>query len=405
MRILVSVCLLSTALLMSECLLAAGEDIPGVTDDAVRIGMIADLTGPLASIGQEASAGVRLYLRHINDQGGVHGRKLELIVEDDGYQPPRTIAAFRKLVDRDRVFCFVGNVGSSTTMATFPLLQQEQIPLLLPLAPNSMMYTPPRRYVFSLEPAYAIQAWIILKYILDIEGAESPRLAVLYQDDDYGNDGLRGLREAAAYHELPIVAETSYRAGSVNFSTQVLNLKQSGATHVVLWTVIRETAAVLRQAQQLGWHPRFIGGAPTADERVIELAGVASHGFKAVRAIEFWSDAGKARQYHHLIRRYDPGFRPRYYHAVGFGIAQTLVEGLKRAGPDLTREDLVDAMEGFREWDEWLGPPLTYGPNLRGGMNTSAFVARADTTEMRFMPVTDWIHLEMPEQRTREGVE
>ena len=394
---------LLAVLMVSVVTLVAAVDVPGVTEDKIRVGMIADLTGPVALGGQEISAGARLYVQHINHQGGVHGRQIELLVEDDGYQPPRTIAALRKLVDRDRVFCFVGNVGSSTTMATFPLLQQEQIPLLFPLAFNTSMYTPPRRYVFALDPTYAIQSWIMVKYILDIEYAESPRLAVLYQDDDYGRDGLRGLRDAAAHHDLPIVAEASYRAGAVDFSTQVLNLKQSGATHVILWTLIREAAAILREARQMGWHPQFIGGNTTGDDQVVELAGSASRGFKATALVDIWGDSEKARQYHRLIEKYDPGHRPVQYHSGGFAVAQGLVEVLRRAGRNLTREKLVEAAESFRGWDGGLGPPMTYGPNLRGGKSTAAIMIEADIEQMRFVRATDWIPFEMPDRLAQKG--
>ena len=181
---------------------AAEEDVPGVTDDRILVGMTNDLTGPLAFIGQQSSAGARLYLQHINEQGGVHGRRIELLVEDDGYQPARTVAAFRKLLDRDRVFCFVGNMGSSTTMATLPLVERERVPVVMPLNYNSRMSTPHKRYIFALDPNYPIQSWIMVKYIAEVEKkqgeAESPRLAVIYQDDDYGRDGLQGLRAAAA---------------------------------------------------------------------------------------------------------------------------------------------------------------------------------------------------------------
>ncbi|MCZ6632076.1 MAG: ABC transporter substrate-binding protein, partial [bacterium] len=172
---------LSLAVLLMAATPASSD--PGVTDTSVKVGMIADLTGPIAFVGQEATAGARIYLQHINEQGGVHGRKIELIVEDDGYQPPRTIAAFRKLVDRDRIFCFVGNIGSPTTVATFPFVKRERIPLILPLSGATPMTTPPKRYVFGWDPSYAMHSWIIVKYIREIQKAPSARLAILYQDD------------------------------------------------------------------------------------------------------------------------------------------------------------------------------------------------------------------------------
>lgn len=390
--------LIVLALLFTGFSWSFAEEVPGVTDTAIRVGMITDLTGPLAFVGQEASAGARLYLDHINAGGGVHGRKIELIVEDDGYQPPRTIAAFRKLVDQDRVFCFAGNMGTSTTTATFPFIERERIPLIAPGTFASAMHTPPKQYLFAKDPSYNIQAWIIAKYILEVEKADAPRLAVLYQDDDYGQDGLRGLREAAEHYGLPIVAEESYKKGAVDFSTQVLNLRKADPTHVVLWAVYREAAAVLKEARMADWHPQFIGGLPVADDKTLELAGADAEGLLALQSIDLQSQDEPMKQYRELVSKYTPDHRLSFYHALGFESAQALVEGLERAGRELNRENLVEAMESFKEWNGSIGPPLTYGPGLRGGQNTSAFMVRADVANKTFVRATDWIRFERPAQ-------
>ncbi|MBI2503828.1 MAG: ABC transporter substrate-binding protein, partial [Candidatus Latescibacteria bacterium] len=385
-KLLVVLALISTGFAWSFA-----EEVPGVTDSTIRVGMITDLTGPLAFVGQEASAGARLYLDQVNEQGGVYGRKIDLIVEDDGYQPPRTIAAFRKLVDQDRVFCFAGSMGSSTTTATFPFIERERIPLIAPLTFASAMHTPPKQYLFAMDPSYNIQAWIIVKYLLEVEKAQSPRLAVLYQDDDYGQDGLKGLREAAAHYNLPIVAEESYKKGAVDFSTQIFNLRKADPTHVVLWTVYREAAAVLKEARMADWHPQFIGGLPIADDKTLELAGTDAEGLLALQIIDFQSQDELMKQYRELLKKHAPDHRLSLYHAGDFWSAQALVEGLERAGRDLTREKLVEAMESFKGWDGSIGPPLSYGPNLRGGKNTSAFLVRADVANKTFVRATDWI--------------
>ncbi len=145
---------------------ANGEGHQGVTDDTIRVGMITDLTGPVAFLGQEISAGAKLYFDHVNEQGGVHGRKIELIVEDDGYQPARTVAAYRKLVDLDDVFCFVGNLGTPTTLAIMPMLEREKIPLVGPVAFSSSIYTPPRRYVFASSMSYRMASWVMAEHVV-----------------------------------------------------------------------------------------------------------------------------------------------------------------------------------------------------------------------------------------------
>jgi len=377
---------------------AQADSVPGVTDDKILVGMTADLTGPVAFIGQQISAGARLYLDHFNAQGGVHGRQIELRVEDDGYQPPRAVAAFRKLLNRDKVFCFASNLGTPTTMATLPLIERERVPLVWPATFSSQMAIPAKRYVFGLDPNYQVESWLIAQYIVEVEKAAAPRLAVLYQDDDMGLDGLKGLREAAAHYGLPIVAEESYKRGAVDFGTQTLNMRKADPTHVVLLTVYREGAAIMKEADQAGWKPQFIGWLPNAEGKTVELAGAAAEGFIGLGIVDFDSDFEPMQLYQELVAQYTPDLRTGLYHVYGFSIAQVLVEGLQRAGRDLTREKLVEAMETFDGWDGSILPPVTYGPDLRGGDFTSAFMMKADVANKRMVRASDWLHFERPTQ-------
>ncbi len=384
---------------------ARADDVPGVTDDKILVGTIADLTGPVAFAGQQGSAGMRLYLKHINEQGGVHGRQIELRVEDDGYSPPRTVAAFRKLLDRDGVFCFASNGGTAPTMATLKLIERERVPVVMPFTWSSQMSIPAKRYVFAMDPNYQVESWIIAQYIAEAETTESPRLAVVYQDDDAGQDGLKGLREAAAHYGLPLVAEEGYKRGAIDFSTQTLNIKKADPTHVVLLTINREAAAIMKEAHQAGWKPQFIGWVPSTDDKTVELAGRAAEGFLGLGIVDLASDAKPMQLYRDLLAQYAPNERPSIYHTVAFGIAQTLVEGLQRAGRDLTREKLVEALETLDHWDGSVLPPITYGPNLRGGNFSSAFMKKADVKNKRMVRTSDWLHFKRSTQvATEKGV-
>jgi len=382
---------LATAGIISASSVALAE--PGVTDDEILVGSITDLTGPGALFGQEISKGARFYLKHVNDQGGVHGRKIRLIVEDDGYKPARSVATFRKLVDRDRVFCLAFNLGSSCNLAIFPSVERERVPLVAPACYNSAMHTPPRRYVFALDPSYTAQAWIAARYIKEMSGAENPRVAVFYQDDDYGLEGLKAVREACAHYGIPFVGKAGYKRAAVEFSAQVLSLKQANPTHVIVWTLVREAAAVLRKARELDWHPQFIGGNPTSDERIVELAGEAAEGLLAVTPADLWAEPPppSLQLFREMKAQLDPEGTSRTLQLFGFLGARILVEGLQRAGRDLTREGLVEALETLKGWGDGLGPPITYGPGLRGGKHTGAYIARADLGRGIMSVFTDWI--------------
>jgi branched-chain amino acid transport system substrate-binding protein len=282
----------------------------------------------------------------------------------------------------------------------FPFLEREGAPLIFPLALNSAMCTPPRRCVFTVDPSYRTQPWIMVKHLVEAEQEDAPRLAILYQDDDYGRDGLEGLREAAAWYGLPIVGEESHRRGAVDFGTQVLNLRQADPTHVILFTVIRETASVLKEAHRLGWAPRFIGASPAGIDRVVELAGEAAAPFTAISVFVPRGNppTDQLASYLDLVGQHDPERTHFIYHAYGFSAAQLLVEGLRRAGPELSRDTLINALEGLAGWSDWLlGAPVTYGPGVRGGGPTAAFMVKADTARQVMVRYTDWIHFEKPD--------
>jgi len=402
MRRLWCIVLFATLILASCSRKTTG--VVGVTPDTIRVGMIGDLSGPLAILGQEISAGARLYFQYVNDQGGVHGRKIKFLVEDDGYQPPRTLAACRKLLDRDQVLCFVANIGTATTLAIESVLQNERVPLVGAMTFSSVVFNPPRRYIFGFFGTYRMESWIMLNYIRDHSQGVKPRIGVIYQDDDFGQDGLKGAREAAAYYGLDLAAAEGYKRGATDFSTQVLNLKRANVTHVLLWTVLREAAAVLKEARQLDWRPQFLGNHTFADDKIVELAGEAAKNLMALGSGDVLASTQGMTFYRELIRRYTPSQTPRAYHATGFTAAQGLVEALKRAGRDVNREKLIEALESFREWDEnCYGIPTTYGPGQRVGTTMQVLLTRTEVAQKRLVADPEPIRFTMPADWTRAG--
>lgn len=371
--------------------LFGSREAPGVSDTEILVGQVCDLTGPLAFLGKELNHGAALYFRRVNDEGGVHGRKIRLVAEDDGYQPIRAVEAARKLLDKDRVFSLILTLGTATSEALFPIVQREGVPLIGPASESGTMAFPFKKYVFFASTPYSYQAVVIVDYIVRDIKAKNPRIAILYQDDDYGADGLRGFHEAVKEYSLAPAAEVPYKVGTVDFSSHVRKLREANPDFVILWTVLRETAAVLKEAHKLGWDPQFIGASPAADPMVLKIAGESAEfgkGFIAVHVhyLEHGDSAG-AREYQELIRKYDPGHPLGFYDFAGAGVAKILVEGLTRAGKDLTREKLVKSLETLTAWESGYGPPLTYSKDSRAGARLAYLIkARGG----RYEAITDW---------------
>lgn len=376
----------------------------GVTDDSIRVGMTTDLTGPLAFVGQEMSEGARLFLRHVNDQGGVHGRKIDLLVEDDAYQPQRTIAAVRKLIDRDEVFCFVANLGTAGALATESLLQREGVPLLFPATWSSVVYDPPRDFIFGSSPSYRLQSWMIAKLIVGESNEAPARLGVIFQDDDFGRDGLKGLREAVDYFGLELVAEESYQRGAIDFSSQVLNLRRAGSTHVILWTVLREAASILREAHQLNWEPEFFGSFVLGDDQIVKLTGETAANLQVLTAGDLRGKTEGMNFFRRLRDQYSEKDDSSLYQLMGFIAAQGLVEALDRAGPQPDRRKLVQALESFRGWDDNVFElPFTYGPGVRGGSEIKVYLASPDLEKQQLTVSKESIRFEIPANLQKAG--
>jgi branched-chain amino acid transport system substrate-binding protein len=161
-------------------------------------------------MGKGVSGGADTYFKMINDQGGVHGRKIVYLVEDDGYSPPKAVAAAKKLVEGDQVFSIFMVLGSAQSLAMYPTLERAGVPLIQPATQASTIAYPPTKYLFHADPNYIVQAKIGMDYAVKELKMEKPKVAVVYQDDEPGQDWLKGVKEACAHYKLEVVAEASY---------------------------------------------------------------------------------------------------------------------------------------------------------------------------------------------------
>jgi branched-chain amino acid transport system substrate-binding protein len=377
----------------------AGWAEDGVTINEIKIGTTTDLSGPIAFMGKGVTDGAKLYFQYINDQGGIYGRKITFLIEDDGYQPPRAVQGAKKLTTKDKIFCMFMNLGSAQVNAMYPLMEADGIPIVAPATQNQEMGVPPRKFLFLADTHYTAQGKLALEYIVEKMGEKKPKLACIYQDDTPGHDWRNGVQQGAKYYHLEVL-DLPYKRGAVDFSSQMAKCKEAGITHCMIWSLVREPAILMKEAQRLQYKPTYFYANPSVNKKVLELAGDALTYNNKVYAtnimIDPYRDKTPAVQlFEKNCAKYKTATLENSYHIYGYQAAITLVEGLKKAGKDLTRAGLIKALESFNKFDNGIMAPITWGPNLRaGGHSIKMFQAK----EGDWHAITPgWIYSKIPE--------
>jgi len=363
---------------------------PGVTDTEILIGSVQDLSGPLKELGAILPSGSNMYFQYINDQGGVHGRSIKMLVEDHQYNPQKAVAATKKLVEKDQVFCLYQILGTSPCEAIRSILSETGTPLIAPATNSGTMSDLSRvagDLIFHTDTGYDIQGEILVDYILNQNS--DAKIGIVYQDDDYGENVLVGIARAEEEHEITVQKE-SYQRGAIDFKGQTMNLLKGGCTDVIIAGIVREPVTVMKTAEAMNYKPNFFGTGPTVDARVGKLAGSAGEGFTATYWANMWnSDAPGPILYRELCEKYDiPEPYIGLYHYYGFATAQLLVEGLERAGRNPTRKSLVRGLETFKNWDVGSFPPITYNRNDHAGVDKVQLVQMQNGEQV---VITDWL--------------
>ena len=362
----------------------------GVTDDTVKIGATGGLTGPVVFICTTNLEGAKVYFDHINASGGIHGRKIKFIIEDDGYMPAKTVAAAKKLITRDKVFCLCDTQGSATTSSLKKLIGKEKIPLVSPHSPP-LPFT--EKYLFWAPITYySDQVGVLIEYAIKQLKMKKPTLGMVYQEGVMGKNAMMGLDKASEIFGLKVVGKELYKRGAIDFSSQVFKMRKANPDIVILQSVTRESAAILSEMKKIGWNPITMGTAAAADAKVIELAGSAAKKFYVAHSVEQpQAQIPGMKALLNQVRAYSPKTKVSSYFTIGYISGMIMVEGLKRAGRDLTREKLVEALESMKRWDpNGLAPLVTYGKDDRVATKNAA-VFKANVEEGRFEKVTGWV--------------
>lgn len=350
------------------------------------------ITGPIAVLGTAAADGLGVYWKWVNDQGGVHGRKVECLLEDDGYDATRSVAAARKLIDRDKVFGFLTTSGTPQTLQLMPILEQDKIPALSGIVPSfpGIMKDIPTMFTFGMP--YGDQTMLAIDYIVNDLKKPNATIAILYQDDAYGKEVKRGMELALKKYGLKLVGEDTYKRGALDFSTQALNLKKTNPDFVILATVIRETPAFIKEAEKLGWEPVCFGTSAICDEKIFELLGEKAKNLYTVNYIaRSWEDVPGMTKLREVFKKYRPDIKDiQHYHILGYINSQIFHEALNRAGQDPDRGKWIKAMESINNYDTGgLAGTMSFGPTHHSSKSPGR-IFKADLTKNRWVPVTEY---------------
>jgi branched-chain amino acid transport system substrate-binding protein len=342
-------------------LLAAGPSVhaqtQGVTKNEIVIGTIQDLSGPLAGFGKQARNGLQMRVEEINEAGGVNGRKLKLVVEDSSYDPKKGLLATQKMVQRDKIFAMVGTIGTSVVMASLPTMLDKNVPNLFPLTAAREMYEPLHKLKYSFAAPYYDQMKSGVKYMQKERGAK--KFCIIYQDDDFGLEVLRGGETGLKDIGMSFVEKTSYKRGATDFSSQVAKMRSAGCDTVVTGTVIRETIGTIAEARKNGWNPNFIGTSASYTELIHKLGGKAMDGFYSAYqvGVPYIDDASKNLS--DWGNKYKSKYNedPSVFSAYGYTIINLFVAAAEKAGSNLTVDSLVNALESVNTSRDMFGSP------------------------------------------------
>jgi ABC-type branched-subunit amino acid transport system substrate-binding protein len=340
------------------------QSAPGVYPDKIVLGQAAVFSGPAAQLGIQMRNGIRSYFEYVNANGGVHGRKLELVTEDDQYEAKVAPGATKKLIEEHRVFALLGYVGTPTGVVHLPVVNQAKVPLVGMFTGAEALRVPLSRYVFHVRASYYDETEKIVEHVLTTGGK---KIAVFYQNDAYGEAGRKGTELALERRKLKIHSQGTVERNTVKVEEAAQKIHASQPDAVVMVSAYTSIAAFVRAMQKLGsgatfYNVSFVGSKALADAMGKDGVGVA---ISQVVPFPWGTGVPVVKEYQTLAKK--AGFTDYNFSALeGFLTAKVMVEGLRRHGKNLTREGFIDTMEKMQDVDLG-GFFVSYSPKNHAG--------------------------------------
>ena len=346
---------IAIAALTLTCGIASAQQ--GISKDEILIGTIQDLSGPLAGYGKQARAGMQMAIEEINEMGGIHGRKIKLLVEDSGYDPKKAILAAQKLVNQDKIFMMVGHIGTAQNEAAMPVQFEKEVVNFFPLTAARSMYDPFHRLKFSTLSTYYEQIHSSLPKL--VRQKNVTKVCSIYQDDDFGQEVLQGTEEGLKAVKLTLADKTSFKRGATDFSSQVAKMQASGCELIVLGTIIRETIGTIGTARKMGYSPIFLGTSASYTDVIHKMGGKGMEGFYATMTAQFPYADDKSPQVRRWVSKYKTQFNedPSTMSVFGYSTINVFASAMLEAGTRPSTSKFIRAMEITSVPSDMFGAP------------------------------------------------
>lgn len=364
---------ISVIVLMMGVFVTAGNGYsgePGFDDREIRIAQFGPQTGPAAAWGAVARGG-KFLSDLVNEEGGIHGRKIRYFIRDDQYNPTQAMAGVRELVDRHGIFAFTGGVSGAGLHAVKDYLERNKILWVVPgTAALNPVQDPPSLYRFHAYPLFQDEASVMTKYVVEELGHK--KIGFLYQNDVFGKTGLVGCKQRlATYTGIDLVAELPVEPTTADLSSQILRLRNAGAETVFMWVSPSLAVMALKAAANVGFKPQWMSSSGISD---YPLMNKISDGlFEGVITGTFVpppdSNEPLMLKYREAAKRLAPEERWGVFFIAGILFAEPLVEALKRAGKDLNTEKVINELNKFKSW-KGIGAPITWNKDRRQGTDS-----------------------------------
>ena len=361
----------------------------GVSKTEITLGSIQDLSGPLAGFGKQIRFGMNLRVSELNEQGGVNGRKIKLIVEDSGYDPKRAVLAAQKLVNQDKIFAMVGHLGTAQNLAAMPVQFDKNVINFFPVTAAREMYEPFHKLKYSFAATYYDQMKAAVPKLVKDKNAK--KVCSMYQDDEFGLEVQRGADDGLKAIGMTMVEKTSFKRGATDFSSQVAKLKAADCDMVVLGTIIRETIGGIGTARKLGYNPVFLGSSAAYTDLIHKLGGKPMDGLYATMTVQnpYLDEASQPIRF--WANKYKTAFNedPTVFSVYGYTLMDAFIRASQKAGTSLSTDSFIKAMDTMVIPADIFGSSEgRFGPQKRLGSNLSRLSQLQDG---RWKVISDYI--------------